>query len=94
MTERMTPHQKRQLLREIMAAGGYYITDCRPQAIKPACERRDCPMRSQAIPPEAQETDHLLECDPPGRLADLLLLIQAAAPHLHPSRPDPNEAGP
>jgi hypothetical protein len=89
MTQRMTPYQKRWLLREIMAAGGFYVTDCRPQAIKPGCERWDCPMRSLAIPPEAKEEDYLIECDPPGHLADLLLMIRATMPeYLHPSRRD------
>ncbi|GIK42372.1 MAG: hypothetical protein BroJett011_62050 [Chloroflexota bacterium] len=91
MTQRMTPYQKRQLLREIMLAGGFYVTDCRPQAIKAGCERWDCPMRALAIPPEADENDRLLECDPPGHLADLLLLLKATTPYLHPSRQDRND---
>jgi hypothetical protein len=94
MTQRMNPYQKRVLLREIMDAGGFYVVDCRPQAIKPGCERWDCPMRSLAIPPEANESDFFLDCDPPGHLADLLLLIRATMPqHLHPQRQD-NECGP
>jgi hypothetical protein len=89
MTQRMDPGVKRWLLREIIAADGFYVTDCRPQAIKDACDRLDCPMRSLAIPPEAKETDYLLECEPAGHLADLLLLLRALSPrHLHPSRQD------
>lgn len=92
MTIRMDPGVKRWLLREIITAGGFYVTDCRPQAIKDGCERLDCPMRSLAIPPEAQETDYLMECAPPGQLADLLLMLRAVSPqHLHPSRQKPDD---
>jgi hypothetical protein len=63
-------------LNQIIANGGYYVTDCRPQAIKAGCQRLDCPMRSLAIPPEAQETDYFLECEPVGDLADLLIRLQ------------------
>ncbi|NJN95670.1 MAG: hypothetical protein HC875_16945 [Anaerolineales bacterium] len=89
---RMNPYTKRQLLREIMAAGGFYVTNCRPQAIPLECHRLDCPMRKLAIPPEADENDHRLECDPPGHLADLLLMLRATTPYLHPSRPGADEA--
>lgn len=64
-------------LNQIIANGGYYVTDCRPQAIKAGCQRFDCPMRSLAIPPEANETDLFLECEPAGDLANLLIKIQS-----------------
>jgi hypothetical protein len=67
-------------LNQIIAHAGYYVADCRPQAIKAGCQRLDCPMRSMAIPPEANATDYLLECDPVGDLADLLIRIQRAIP--------------
>lgn len=72
-------HRRRQLLGQIVANGGYYVTDCQPWAIKADCTRQDCPMRTQALPPEAQPHDLLLQCDPPGELADLLIRLQAAA---------------
>lgn len=72
-------YRRHQLMAQIIANGGYYVEDCHPWAIKEGCTRVDCPMRTQALPPEAQPHDLLLQCDPPGELADLLIRLQAAA---------------
>jgi hypothetical protein len=66
-----------QNVREIRAHDGrFYVTDCQPWAIKPECERLDCPMRTLAVAPEAKEGDALFECDPVGSMADTLISIQ------------------
>ena len=68
-------------VRIIMAHGGqFYVTDCHPWAIKEGCPRLDCPMRTLAIAPEATEDSALLECDPPGDLADTLISLRNTQP--------------
>lgn len=63
-------------LQAIRQAGGrFYVTNCHPWAIPADCTRQDCPIRQQALPPQAEENDHLMECDPPGLLADLIIMI-------------------
>jgi len=60
----------------IQQHGGFYITDCWPWSIKTDCQRFDCPMRTLSIPLQAKETDYLLQCDPAGDLADLLIVLR------------------
>ena len=72
----MRPGKKRRYLLETQAAGGYYVTDCHPWAIKEGCNRMDCPMRMLLLPPEARETDFLIKCTPPGELADFLITVR------------------
>lgn len=75
----MRPGKKRHYLQQTLGHGGYYVTDCWPWAIKAGCKRLDCPMRTMTLPPEAKETDFLIKCDPPGELADFIILAQRVA---------------
>lgn len=71
-------YRYRQYLAGMRAAGGrFYVRNCQPQSIPAECSRLDCPMRRLAMPPEAHAGDYLLECDPPGFLADLLIMVRA-----------------
>lgn len=71
-------YRYRQYLAGMRAAGGrFYVRNCQPQSIPAECSRLDCPMRRLAMPPEAQAGDYLLECQPPGDLADLLIMVRA-----------------
>lgn len=66
-----------QYIRDIRRHNGlFHVTDCSPWGIKAGCERQDCPMRTLAIAPEAQDGALLLQCDPPGELADTLIAIR------------------
>lgn len=66
-----------RLFNQIAAnGGGFYVRDCQPWQIKAGCDRFDCPMRSLALPPEARPEDVLIECNPVGDLADLLIKLQ------------------
>lgn len=79
-------YRYRQHIKEMIAWGSWYITNCQPQSIPAECNRLDCPMRQLALPPEADEDDYLMECDPPGFLADLLIMVQSTAAPLPPTR--------
>jgi hypothetical protein len=73
------------------AGGRFYVTNCQPWAVPASCTRQDCPIRALSLPPEAQENDHLMECDPPGLLADLILMIHRTQEPTRLKRPDESE---
>ena len=73
---RIIVQRKYRHLAHIRANGSYYISDCHPWEIKAGCLRQDCPMRYVAMIPEPQITDYVLQCNPTGDLADLLIMLE------------------